>query len=303
MDNRMFKLPPMSAVRVFEAAARHQSFTRAAAELGMTQAAVSYQIKLLEDRLGSPLFRRLPRNVELTEKGRLLAPAITEAFESLRVAFAAVEENTQTVISLSTMSTFASNWLIPRLGRFYARHPEIAVKIDISPQIVDFASNDFDVAIRSGPGGWPGLEEHRLMPIDFTPVLSPALVQGRDLREPADLLKFSLIAPSDIWWKQWFAAAGLADVDLSGRTDHSPGNQQLEGMAAMAGQGVAMVSPDFFADDLAAGRLIQPFALAVRSSHSYWLVYPKARKRIAKVEAFRKWLEDEMNDDDSIGVL
>ncbi|MDF2813031.1 MAG: LysR family transcriptional regulator [Microvirga sp.] len=293
----MFKLPPMSAVRVFEAAARHQSFTRAAAELGMTQAAVSYQIKLLEDRIGTPLFRRLPRHVELTEKGRELAPAITEAFEALRVAFAAVEESAQTVISLSTLSTFASNWLIPRLGRFQALHPDIALRIDVSPNIIDFTKEDFDAAIRSGRGGWPGLTEHPLLSVDFTPVLSPALAERHELREPADLLQFPLIAPSDIWWKQWFAAAGVGEVDLSGRTDHSPGNQHLEGMAAIAGQGAAMVHPLFFKDDLAAGRLIQPFSLTVRSAHSYWLVYPKARKRIAKIAAFREWLERETQDD------
>ena len=289
----MFKLPPLSAVRVFEAAARHQSFTRAAAELGMTQAAVSYQIKLLEDRVGSPLFRRLPRHVELTETGRLLAPAITEAFEGLRAAFLAIEQKAQTVISLTTVSTFASHWLIPRLGRFQARYPGIAVKIDVSPAIADFAQQDFDIGIRSGTGTWPGLESHFLMPVDFAPVIGAALAQSTELREPGDLLKLSLISPTDPWWTEWFAASGLPHVDLSGRTDHSPGNQQLESMAAMAGQGAAIVNPAFFREDLDSGRLVQPFPLTVRSAHSYWLVYPKARRRIAKIVAFREWLESE----------
>src|SRR3712207_3570108 len=164
MPRSPFKLPPMSAVRVFEAAARHQSFTRAAEELGMTQAAVSYQIRMLEDRVGTPLFTRLPRQVVLTAKGRQLAPAVTEAFEALRDAFSGLEEAVQSVLSITTLTTFASAWLVPRLGRFQQLHPDIAVQIDVSSQVVDLARSDFDIAIRSGTGEWPGLEAHFLFP-------------------------------------------------------------------------------------------------------------------------------------------
>lgn len=291
------KLPPMSAVRVFEAAARHQSFTRAAEELGMTQAAVSYQIKILEDRVGAPLFIRMPRHVTLTAKGQQLAPAVTEAFAALRAAFAGIEEIVQSTLAITTLSTFASNWLVPRLGHFQQLFPNIAVQITASQQIVDFSQSDFDVGIRSGTGNWPGLEAHSLFPNLFTPVCSPDLIQGVALREPTDILKFPLISPDDPWWRDWFRAAGVPDVDLSRRRDNSLGVQQFEGMAAIAGQGFALINPFFFPNDLAAGRLVKPFDLLATSGSGYWLVYPKARRRSAKVEAFRDWILSEVAGD------
>ncbi len=284
----------MSAVRVFEAAARHQSFTRAAEELGMTQAAVSYQIKMLEDRIGAPLFVRLPRQVTLTAKGRQLAPAVTEAFEALRAAFAGVEETVQTILSLTTLTTFAANWLIPRLGRFQQLHPDIAVRIEVSGQVVDFAQSEFDIAIRSGNGDWPGLEAHLLFPNLFTPVCSPDLIRGVEIKDPADILNFPIISPGDPWWRDWFEAAGVKNVDLSRHPDNSLGVQQFEGMAAMAGQGFALINPYFFPGDLAAGRLVQPFDLLATSERGYWLVYPKARRRSHKIEAFRDWVLNEV---------
>ncbi|MCB8820818.1 transcriptional regulator GcvA [Microvirga rosea] len=297
MSKQSLKLPPMSAVRVFEAAARHQSFTRAAEELGMTQAAVSYQIRMLEDRVGAPLFTRHARHVSLTARGSQLAPAVTEAFELLRNAFDGIDEAVQTTLSITTVTTVAANWLVPRLGRFQQLHPGIVVQIDINQQIIDFAKHDFDVGIRSGTGVWPGLEAHLLFPNQFTPVCSPELLQQADLRTPADLLKLPLIAPSDPWWMDWFNSAGVPQADLSNRPDFSLGAQQFEGMAAMAGQGVAMVNPFFFRGDLAAGRLVKPFDLVVTADRSYWIVYPKARRRAAKIQAFRDWLISEVAGD------
>jgi LysR family glycine cleavage system transcriptional activator len=287
----------MSAVRVFEAAARHQSFTRAAEELGMTQAAVSYQIKMLEDRIGAPLFNRLPRQVTLTAKGRQLAPAVTEAFETLRNAFAGVEAMVQSVLSISTLTTFASNWLVPRLGRFQQLHPNIAVQINVSGQVVEFGQTDFDLAIRSGNGDWPGVEAHLLFPNLFTPVCSPELIRGVTLKEPSDILRFPIISPNDPWWQDWFLAAGVQDFDPSQRPDNYLGAQQFEGMAAMAGQGFALINPYFFPGDLATGRLVQPFDLLATSERGYWLVYPKARRRSAKIEAFRDWVLSEVAGD------
>lgn len=297
MPTESSKLPPMSAIRVFEAAARHQSFTRAAEELGMTQAAVSYQIKMLEDRVGAPLFVRLPRQVTLTAKGQQLAPAVTEAFNALRAAFAGVEGTVQSVISITTVNTFASNWLIPRLGRFQQFFPNIAVQISVDQHIADIVRGEFDLGIRSGNGDWPGLETHLLLPNHFTAVCSPDLLRGVELKEPADILRFPIISPSDPWWRDWFAAAGIQDVDLSRRLDNSLGIQQLEGMAAMAGQGFALVNPHFFAADLAAGRLVQPFDVMGTSGRGYWLVYPKARRRSPKIEAFRDWILSEVAGD------
>ncbi|PVE23393.1 LysR family transcriptional regulator [Microvirga sp. KLBC 81] len=303
MTKAPLKLPPMSAVRVFEAAARHQSFTRAAEELGMTQAAVSYQIKMLEDRVGAPLFVRMPRQVTLTARGQQLAPAVTEAFNALRAAFAGVEEAVQSVLSITTLSTFASNWLIPRLGRFQQLFPNIAVQISVAQHVVDLAQSEFDVGIRSGDGEWPGLEAHLLFPNHFTPVCSPDLIRGAELKEPVDILKFPIISPSDPWWKDWFTVAGVPNIDLSRRLDNSLGVQQFEGMAAMAGQGFALINPYFFPADLAAGRLVQPFNLMATSSRGYWLVYPKARRRSPKIEAFRDWILSEVAGDAERGPL
>jgi len=263
----------------------------------MTQAAVSYQIKILEDRVGAPLFVRMPRQVILTAKGRQLAPAVTEAFEALRTAFAGVEEAVQSILSITTLTTFAANWLVPRLGRFQQLHPNIAVQINVSGQVVEFAQSEFDLAIRSGNGQWLGLEAHLLFPNLFTPVCSPDLIRGIELREPADILKFPIISPGDPWWQDWFAAAGIENVDLSHHPDNSLGIQQFEGMAAMAGQGFALINPYFFPADLAAGRLIRPFDLLATSERGYWLVYPKARRRSAKIEAFRDWILSEVAGD------
>lgn len=292
----------MSAVRVFEAAARHQSFTRAAEELGMTQAAVSYQIKILEDRIGAPLFIRLPRQVVLTEKGLQLAPAVTDAFEALRVAFAGVEDTVQTVISLTTTHTFASNWLVPRLGRFRERHPNIAVQVDISVQMTDLTSHGFDIGIRSGRGDWPDLEKHLLFENNVTPVCSPDLLRGVELREPSDLLKLPLMSPGDPWWHDWFELAGVRNADLMSRSAYTLGVQQFEGMAAVAGQGAAIVNTSFFREELASGRLVQPFDLMLPTG-SYWLVYPKARKRYAKIRAFQEWILSEVAEDEKKAVL
>ncbi len=263
----------------------------------MTQAAVSYQIKILEDRIGAPLFVRLPRQVTLTAKGRQLAPAVTEAFEALRTAFAGIESTVQTVLSISTLTTFAANWLVPRLGRFQQLHPNIAVQINISGQVVDFGQSDFDLGIRSGDGNWPGLEAHLLFPNLFTPVCSPELIRGVTLKEPSDILRFPIISPNDPWWQDWFAAAGVQDFDPSQRPDNHLGAQQFEGTAAMAGQGFALINPYFFPGDLAAGRLIQPFDLLATSERGYWLVYPKARRRSPKIEAFRDWVLSEIAGD------
>jgi LysR family glycine cleavage system transcriptional activator len=284
------KLPPLSAIRAFEAAARHRSFTRAAEELGMTQAAVSYQIRLLEDRVGTPLFKRLPRQVTLTDAGLRLAPAVTEAFETLRSAFDGVGANVDHRLAVSVLPTIAAHWLVPRLGRFQAAHPQIALQLDTSNDVVDFTRDAFDLAIRSGLGDWPDLEAHPLMGSHFTPVCSPQLLQGRQVAAPADILALPLIGPGDPWWKEWFAAAGLGPVDVSDRPGPTLYTQQFEGMAAMAGQGVALVNPHFFAADIAAGKLVQLFDLVVEAKRGYWLVYPKARRRSPKIRAFRDWV-------------
>jgi LysR family glycine cleavage system transcriptional activator len=289
----MQKLPPLTAIRAFEAAARHQSFTRAAEELGMTQAAVSYQIRMLEERLGAGLFVRLPRHVELTATGKELAVPVREAFEQLRTAFEGVSRRLDNTLVLSVLPTIAAHWLVPRLGRFQAAHPQLAVQVDTTNEVADFGRDEVDVGIRSGLGNWPELESHLLMRSHFTAVASAELLKGRRVERPVDLLDVPLLGPMDPWWPEWFAAAGVPGVDLTGRPGTSLGTQQFEAMAAMAGQGVALVNPFLFAKDLAAGRLLQLFDVVVQAEGSYWIVYPKARRRSAKIRAFRDWALEE----------
>lgn len=285
------QLPPLSAIRAFEAAARHLSFTRAAGELGMTQAAVSYQIKVLEERVGTPLFLRRPRQVALTETGQRLAQAATDAFALIADAYAAARGEATGTLSITTVLTFASNWLARRLGSFQIAHPDIAVRIDTSSNLVDFAREDVDVGIRSGGGKWPGLVAHRLFPLKFTPMLSPSLAASiGGVKEPADLLRLPVLGAGDPWWGQWFAKAGVPSDSLAKRPDTRMGSQAYEATAAVAGQGVAILSPVFVVDELADGRLIQPFELVGDDGHAYWLVYSETRRNVPKIRAFRDWL-------------
>lgn len=285
-------IPPLAAVRVFEAVARHGNFTRAAEELGMTQAAVSYQIKVLEERIGGPLFLRRPRQVELTELGQALAPSVTQAFELMRSAFSAIREDKQGTLVINSIQTFSAKWLALHLGRFQMEHPGIAVRLMASDQLVDFTREDVDVAIRSGSGEWPGLKAHRLIDATFTPILSPDLAESiGGLKEPADLLKLPFVDASDPWWKEWFDAAGVTDTDLESRPRSRFGSQSLEANAAIAAQGVAILTPNFHKAEIDAGRLYQPFDLVCKDGErGYFLVYPEARRNTPKIRAFREWL-------------
>jgi len=288
-------LPPLTAVRAFEAAARHQSFTKAAEELGMTQAAVSYQVKVLEDRLGKALFVRLPKKVELSETGRRLAPAVAAAFQGLHAAFAELRETDDSVLAATVVHTFATNWLVPRLGAFQQLHPEIKVRIDLSGRNVDFTREDFDIGIRGARGKWPGLRADQLMPIAFTPLCSPDfLARHGPWPSPDDMLKAPRLDAHDEWWRLWFQAAGISDTPPVAPSNVSLDVQSLLGTAAIAGQGIAMLMPAFFAADLAAGRLVQPFPLMATDGTAYWLVYPEARKSVRKIRAFRDWILGEI---------
>ncbi|RTM04540.1 MAG: transcriptional regulator GcvA [Hyphomicrobiales bacterium] len=284
-------LPPLQAIRVFEAVARHLSFTKAARELGMTQAAASYQIKLLEERIGAPLFLRRPKQIELTEPGRRLAPAVSEAFAILAQAYAAARGGADGLLCVTTVLTFASNWLAQHLGAFQIAHPALAVRLDTSSRLTDFAREDVDLAIRSGGGKWPGLEAHKLLDADFTPMLSPKLAASiGGVKEPADLLRLPILDPGDVWWAQWFEAAGVTGHDLAKRPGSSMGAQAYEANAAMAGHGVAILTRALFKAEIADGRLIQPFDLVGDDGHAYWLVYPTARRNVPKIRAFRDWI-------------
>ena len=285
-------LPPLAALRAFEAVARHLNFTRAAEELGMTQAAVSYQIKVLEERVGMPLFIRRPRQVALSEAGARLAPDVSQAFNLIRHAFADVRDGIGNQLSITAVPTFAVQWLGQNIGLFQLAHPEIAVRIDTSNDLVDFAHGDFDIAIRtlSGPQG-KGMICHLLVEANFTPLLSPALAQTiNGIATPADLLKLPLLDPQDDWFDIWFAAAGVGGFSAEGRPQTSMGWQSLLGTAAMAGRGVSMLTPMLFRDEIASGRLMRPFDLLATAGKGYYLVYPETRRNVPRVKLFRDWI-------------
>ncbi|HWT12484.1 MAG TPA: LysR substrate-binding domain-containing protein [Allosphingosinicella sp.] len=286
----MRRLPPLSAVRVFESAARHQNFTVAATELGMTQAAVSYQIRLLEERLGLPLFARTKGRVSLTEAGRRIAPLLTSAFETLEEAFSGLVADDQGLLSISTAQTFATTWLAPRLGAFQVRHPDLAVRLSTDNRLVDFSTGEFHAAIRIGRGGWSGLKCHFLLRSHVTPICTAEFHARHRLERPEQLLEVPRLSPEDGWWRDWMTEAGFDPPDVPPRPGLGLDNQVMEANAAFAGAGVAMMTPMFWRSELAAGRLVQPFPHLHFPGSSHWLVYPEGRRSQPKIAAFRDWL-------------
>ncbi|WP_423604924.1 LysR substrate-binding domain-containing protein [Sphingomonas sp. MS122] len=286
----MRNLPPLAAVRVFEAAARRGNFTRAAEELGMTQAAVSNQVKLLEARLGIPLFRKEGRGVVLTPLGERIAPQVSAAFDGLAEAFAAARAEDDSVITISAPTTFAANWLAARLGGFQVSRPDLAVRVRVSDAVVDLAAGDADVAIRGAPGPWPGMVSHFLMRMPFTVLASPAfLARHPPIRTPADLLHLPRVSPDDRWWQLWFDTVLDDKVEIS-----QPGigfeSQVHMGSAAIAGHGLAVLSPAMWLPALATGQLVQVLPYTVYYRNSFWLVYPESKRHTPKIRAFRDWL-------------
>jgi LysR family transcriptional regulator, glycine cleavage system transcriptional activator len=283
-------LPPLTAIRAFEATARHLSFTKAAAELGMTQAAVSYQIKLLEERVGAPLFLRRPRQIALSEAGARLAPDVGQAFDILRNAFADSRGLIEGMLSITSVPTFASHWLAANIGLFQLANPEIAVRVESSAHVVDFGTEEFDVGIRATSKLQEGMVKHLLLKANFAPMLSPKLVEEYQVRVPADLLRVPQITPDDPWLCAWLELAGVSMPPTQDRPFSRLGSQNLEVAAAVAGRGVAMVTPAFYGEEVASGRLVQPFDMMGWDGHGYYLVYPEGRRNSPKIKAFRDWI-------------
>lgn len=284
------KLPPLAAVRVFEAAARHQNFTRAAEELGMTQAAVSYQIRLLEDRVGAALFIRQPRQVVLTPLGQRLAGPVAKALRDIGTVFSEICEENQAALTISALQTMAITWLSPRLAQFQVENPQFDVRVRTSQHLVDFGTEAVDLALRYGPGGWPGVTAEKLFDCHYAPLCAPELRDRLALREPADLLHAPLLSPGDAKWRVWFADLGIDSWQPDGRATMTLEMQAMSVQAALRGHGVAMATPELFAYDIAAGRLVFAAEHAVRSEWAYWVVYPQERQRERKIRRFRDWI-------------
>jgi len=298
------KLPPLASLRAFEAAARHLSFARAAEDLLVTPGAISQQVKQLEDWLGVALFRRLPKGVLLTDAGQLYGGELREVFARLAAASERVRRHAASpVFTISTSPSLAARWLIPRLGGFRLRHPDIDVRIEVNPAPTDFTRENVDVAIRHGPGpSWPGLHADLLFPQVVFPVCSPRLLEaGPPLRVPADLARFTLLHEDpwtdslgrlhEITWSMWLAATGTEGVDASRGLHFALSHMSLQ--AALAGQGVALGDEVLSGEDLRAGRLVRPLPQAVRAEGSYWFICPDGAVARPRVAAFRAWLTEE----------
>ncbi len=288
----MRNLPPLSAIRVFESAARHGNFTRAAEELNMTQAAVSYQMRVLEERIGVSLFHRVKRRVELTEIGARIAPLITRAFDNIDDAFAAARADNDRVLTISCSQSFSTEWLAVRLGKFQLKHPEIAVRLDTTDRVVDLAASDVDVAIRTSAEPWPDHANHFLMRTPLAPMAHPDFLAQYPVNSAADILALRRISPNDLWWNLWAAAQGLeppAEVEGGIRLD----SQVMDANAAKVQHGVAILNPALFQREVRRGDLVRAHPAVAFEPRHYWLVYPEHKRRSAKISAFRDWILDE----------
>lgn len=292
-------IPGLQSLKAFDASARHLNFTRAAAELNVTPAAVSHQIKELEEAIGVPLFQRTSRHMQLTRQGQVLKPAIADALEGITRALQKlrqVENPTQVRVTVSP--SLAAKWLVPRLDRFLESVPGADVRIDVSSEPLDFDREDIDVAIRFGDGSYPGLVVEKLFHDTLFPVCSPELLKRtKKLREPKDLLQFTLIhldweAQGAVWpnWRMWMLAAGVKDFNDTRGLHFSQTSLALQ--AAIDGNGVALGDSTLVGDDLASGRLVKPFELSLRSpaQFAYHLITRRDTAERPMTKAFRNWI-------------
>lgn len=293
------RLPPLNALRAFEAAARHLNFSRAADELAVTPGAVSQQIQNLEDYIGAALFKRTPKGLLLTDGAQTALPALREAFDRLAEAASLLTAgNDGRRLTVSVAPSFAAKWLMPRLGRFEEAHPEVDVWISAGMELVDFADGEVDVAIRYGSGRYPGLESTKLMVETVIPVASPALLASTPLETEQDLAHHTLLHdgspdadPSCPDWPMWLAARGVKGVDGARGPRYNQSSLVIE--AAVNGRGVALAKRTLAQADLDAGRLVSPLGVATEVDFAYHLVHPKAKARLAQVKAFVAWLTRE----------
>jgi LysR family glycine cleavage system transcriptional activator len=293
----MSRLPPLAAVRTFEVAGRLQNFSRAAEELGLTQAAVSYQIRQLEDRLGRALFVREKGRVRLSETGQRLLPAISNAFAMMGDAFAALGSDETDVLTIDAMTTFGGTWLSARIGGFQLAYPDLAVRMSMNNELVDFDATNVDVAIRVGRGQWPGLRSDFLYRSHVTPMCAPAFLGANRIERPEDLLRVDRLAPNDPWWAGWLAAAGVDTVPPRQHRGIELDSQLQEASAVQGGYGIALMTPLLWRAELDAGRLVQPFTTLYQPGTAHFLVHRENRVGVRKIERFREWLHAELDKD------
>lgn len=291
-------LPPLNSLRAFEVAARHVSIAKAAAELNVTPAAVSQQIKQLEDRLGTALFHRLNRRLVLTDQGRMLLPGLSDGFGQLARAVEDVRQHVENgPLNVNVSPAFAAKWLLPRLDRFYAKHPDIDVRVTAAMGLVDFDSEPVDLAVRFGTGDYPGLTAEFLLGDAVFPVCAPRLLDEGEhpLTCPEELRFHRLIhdGSANIGvtvpdWRMWLRSAGVKDVNPDSGLTMTP--WALVVQAAIDGQGVALGRAALLGDDIEKGRLVRPFELSLEVPFAHRLVYRDGSLERPKLRAFRDWM-------------
>jgi LysR family glycine cleavage system transcriptional activator len=258
----------------------------------MSQAAVSYQVKSLETALGLPLFLRERGRVTLADAGVQLAGQLTAAFDMLDDAFGRVRDDDAGTLRINAYTSFANRWLATRIGGFQLGHADLAVRLDADNRLTDFARDDVDIAIRIGLGGWPGLHQRFLMRVLYAPMASPGFIEEfGPLDTPAQIMASRLLNPGDRWWRRWFAEQGVTEpiIPPAGvRLD----SQTAEGLAAIAGQGIAMLDPVFWDEELRDGRLVK-LGDTIVSRLSIWLVCPEHKRNLPRIKAFRDWIAAE----------
>lgn len=304
------RLPPLNALRAFEAAARRLSFTKAAEELNVTPGAISQQIRQLEEFAGAPLFRRTGRQVLLTDTGQAALPLLTAAFEQMIEAAHLMRAPTRrNRLMISCAPSFAAKWLAHRLDGFQLQYPDAEVWVSADIALVDFAGPDVDLAVRYGGGNYEGLRFEKLMSESVMPVCSPAIQDSdKPIKSPRDLKHHQLLHdespendPSCPDWGSWLAARNINDVDTSRGPRFNQASMVVE--AAAAGRGVALAKRAIAAADLESGRLIAPFADgAADLDFAYWVVWPKGRTQSAVARNFIKWIKQEAEAEQVIGV-
>jgi len=296
----MAPFPPLKAVRYFESAARHLSFSKSAEELNVTHSAISHQIKALEEWIGQPLFERTGRALRLTEAGRQFLPPVRSAFRQLTEAAQDLRQaNRGGPLTVSVLPSLASKWLVPRLYDFRAKHPEIEVRISATDRVEQIGQGGIDIAIRYGRGRWPGVDSELLLQDDLFPICSPALLDGDPpLRQPSDLQHFNLLNDST-WeaarfdfWHHWLAQAGVTGLELKGGFSFNYSNLLVQ--AAVDGLGIALGNTLLAGDDLKAGRLVKPFDITVSLDTAYYVVYVRDALKRQKIRAFRDWLVEQI---------
>jgi LysR family transcriptional regulator, glycine cleavage system transcriptional activator len=288
------RLPPLSSLRPFEAAARLESFSRAAEELSITHGAVSHQVRALEEHLGAPLFARHGKRVALTAAGRVFAERVRGALEEIAQAADSLSTRRDDRLTVSVLPSFASRWLMPRLIRFMDANPKLEVNVIATTALANFAADEVDVAIRFGPGPWPPLACEKFLEDEYFPVASPKMNRGKLPKTPRELLRMGIIREDRDYWGAWFEKAGVPITEAIEARGPIFNDSTFALQAAARGEGIALARRSIVAEDLERGALKRLFDIAVPSRERYWFVSPKETADTPKVRAFRQWVRNEL---------